>query len=76
MFHSTMDLVSKMISLMRLWYLEVMSCTWDKNVVPGRRGRYKFLQVDCVSPNHGQQATALKGPLREVEARDLVLGIS
>ena len=41
-----------------------------------RGGHYKFLQVDWVSPIHGSYATALKGPLSEVEARDLVLSIS
>ena len=40
------------------------------------RGRYKYLHVDWLLPIHGSWATALKGPLREVEAMDLVLSIS
>ena len=43
---------------------------------PAGGGRYKYLQVDWPSPIHGSWATALKCPLREVEARDLVLSIS
>ena len=39
-------------------------------------GRYKFLQVGWLSPIHGPWATASKGPLREVEARALVLSIN
>ena len=40
------------------------------------RGRYKFLKVDWLSPIHGPKATALKGPLCEMEARGLVLSNS
>ena len=39
-------------------------------------GRYKFLQVDWLLPIHGPKATALRGPLCEVEARGLVLSSS
>ena len=39
-------------------------------------GRYKCLQVDWLSLIDGSWDNALKGPLREVEPRDLVLSIS
>ena len=39
-------------------------------------GKNMLLQVDWLAPIYGPKATALKGPLCEVEARGLVSSIS